>query len=100
MLASLLVGLIGFGLAHTLAKTAGPLGLAAGVRWVLLHPWWPAWVRSGADCVFCWSFWMTLLATWLVATHGHWPPAGGPELLITWLAGFGLACFAFAYTGH
>jgi hypothetical protein len=100
MLAILLVGLIGFGLAHTLAKTAGPLGLAAGVRWLLLRGWWPAWVHSGAECVFCWSFWMTLLATWLVVAHGHWPPTVGLDLLVTWLAGFGLACLALAYTGH
>ena len=88
----LLTALIGFGLAYTGAKLDGPLGVAAVMRWLLQRPWWPGWVRKGADCVFCWSFYATGLSAWLVAP--------GPEVVATWLAGFGLACFLLLYTGH
>jgi hypothetical protein len=89
---ALLTALIGFGLALTFAKLEGPLGVAAAVRWLLHRPWLPGWVRNGADCPFCWSFYATGLTAWLVAP--------GPEFVVTWLAGFGLAYFLFLYTGH
>ena len=96
----LLTALIGLGLAYTGARLDGPLGIAGAVRWLLQRPWWPGWVRNGADCVFCWSLSGSLVGAWLVVEAGRWPPTVGLELVIAWLAGFGLACFFFLYTGH
>jgi hypothetical protein len=97
----LLTALIGFGLAYTGAKLEGPLGVAALMRWLLQRPWLPAWVRSGADCPFCWSLYATLLAAWLVdATSSASAGAATVEWVVTWLAGFGLACFLLLFTGH
>jgi hypothetical protein len=78
------------------------------IRWLLQRPWLPGWMRTGADCPFCWSLWGTLMGAWLVVEAGHWPPMVGPEFVmapcahfvIVWLAGFGLACFLFLFTGH
>jgi hypothetical protein len=97
---SLLVALIGFGLAYTLAKLDGPLGVAALIRRLLQRPALPGWVRNGADCVFCWSFYATLLAAWLVAPGPDGFATLTTSFVATWLAGFGLACFLFLYTGH
>lgn len=95
MTSVILVGLIGFGLAHLGAKLDGPFGLAAALRaWVQHRPHLPRWLPVGIGCVFCQAFWWTL-----VAVGGCGLPLGR-VFVLTWLAGYGLAVFGFLYTGH
>lgn len=91
----IMVGLIGFGLAHMGAKLAGPFGVAAALRaWVQRAALMPAWLQTGIDCVFCQAFYWTLFGTLCVGV-----PLGR-AFVLTWLAGYGLAVWGFLYTGH
>ena len=56
----------------------------------------PAWLHEGADCVYCWGFWMALFAA--VALFGG--QLHLRELLQVWLVGVGVNAFLFKYTGH
>jgi len=97
--AVVVVGLIGFGLAYMGAKLDGPFGWARALREWAQNVARPSWLQTGVGCVFCQAFYWTCLAAWLVLRQAQQPitPA---ELVEVWLAGFGLACFLFLYTGH
>ena len=94
--AGLVVGLMAFGLADSLALRVGPLGLFAAWRRVLQASLMPAWLREHADCVYCWSFWVACFAAALFADPGM-PPI---DVLATWLMGAGVSAFLLKYTGH
>jgi hypothetical protein len=93
------VALIGVGLAYTGAKLDGPFGLATWLKERILNARWaPGWLQRGVECVFCWLFWMTLLAT-----VGWW--AGEPGMSLAtiaavWLGGFGLGVVVFLWVGE
>jgi len=107
--AVVVVGLIGFGLAHMGAKLDGPFGWAKWVReWAQNAPNAPGWLQTGVGCVFCQAFYWTVMAAWVVLLRQAQQPITPAELdfgelsrvVEVWLAGYGLACFLFLYTGH
>lgn len=91
MIASVFVtALITFGLAYTQARLEGPLGVNATLREWGKQPKRPLWIQDGIDCPFCLSFWAAIPAALIVGGSPH-------DLLLQWLAGFGLAVFAFLF---
>jgi len=94
--AVVVIALIGGGLAYMGAKLDGPFGWARLVReWAQSAPNTPVWLQTGVGCVFCQAFYWTFMAAWVVLGVGQFD-----LFLAGWLAGFGLACFLFLYTGH
>lgn len=97
--AGVLVGLVAFGFADSMALRAGPFGLAGWVRRRMQQASRPAWVQEGADCVFCWGFWgaagaALLLLVWI----GTLSSLG--EMVVVWLVGAGVNAFLAKYVGH
>jgi hypothetical protein len=89
------VALVGVGLAYTAAKLEGPFGLALWLKGMLLNAHWtPAWLRNGVECVYCWSFWLTLGVT-LLSPQTTVLSLG--ELVQLWLAAYGLAVVVFLW---
>ena len=98
--AVVVVGLIGFGLAYMGAKLDGPFGWAKWVReWVQNAPNAPVWLQTGVGCVFCQAFYWTLMSSVLMG-RGFDGMEALSRVVMLWLAGYGLACFLFLYTGH
>jgi hypothetical protein len=91
-----LVALVAVGLAYTLARLDGPFGLATWLKGVMLNAAWaPGWLQDGVECIYCWSFWLTLAAAG--ATVG----VGDPVWLVqVWLAAYGLAVVLLLWAGH
>jgi hypothetical protein len=91
-----LVALVAVGLAYTLARLDGPFGVATWLKGVILNAAWaPGWLQDGMECVYCWSFWLTLAAT--VAIVG----VGDPAVLVqVWLAAYGLAVVLWLWVGQ
>lgn len=90
----LLVALFAFGISYAQAKLEGPLGISDNIR-----RWGedkPDWLKNGVACPYCISFWCALVCAGLLAYLVPMPVA---EFLVVWLAGYGLACFAFLYVG-
>jgi hypothetical protein len=84
-----LVALVGVGLAYTLAQLAGPFGVATWLKGVVLNAAWaPGWLQQGVECVYCWSFWLTLVITVLSPQSGILSLS---DLVQVWLAAYGLA---------
>lgn len=83
----IIVTLVAVGLSYTAARLAGPFGLAAWLKGVVLNAARaPGWLRDGVECVYCWAFWLTLGAAGAVA--GVDDPH---HLAQVWLAAYGLA---------
>jgi hypothetical protein len=86
------------------AKLDGPFGVCAWLRQrVQTAAQAPGWMHSGVACPFCWSFYTTGLSAWLTSTGSVGFASASSatvEFVVVWLAGFGLACFLFLYTGH
>ena len=90
------VALVGVGLAYTAAKLDGPFGLATWLKGVMLNAaWTPGWLQDGVECVYCWSFWLTLGVAGAMVGVGD--PAG---LVQVWLAAYGLAVVLVLWAGH
>ena len=97
--AGLVTGLVAFGFADSMALRSGPFGVASWLRQQMLRTDRPAWVREGADCVFCWGFWgaagfSLLLLVWLGTLHSL------GEMLVVWGVGVGVNAFLAKYVGH
>jgi hypothetical protein len=90
------VALVGVGLAYTLAKLDGPFGVATWLKRVMLNAAWaPTWLQDGVECIYCWSFWLTLGVA--IAMVGVGDLAG---LVQVWLAAYGLAVVLWVWAGH
>jgi hypothetical protein len=89
------VALISLGLAYTGAKLDGPFGLSTWLKTAILNSAAPAWVQTGIECVYCWSFWLTLGIAVAVTGLGNLN-----ELVRVWLAAFGLVTIAFLWAGQ
>jgi hypothetical protein len=91
-----LVALVGVGLAYTLARLDGPFGLATWLKRLILNAaWTQGWLQDGMECVYCWSFWLTLAAAGVIVGVGDmaW-------LVQVWLAAYGLAVVLWVWAGQ
>jgi hypothetical protein len=90
-----IVALMALGLAYSGATLAGPFGLSTWLKRRVLNSSAPTWLKTGIECVYCWSFWLTLgTALALVGV-------GEPSLLLqVWLAAFGLTTVVFLWAGQ
>ncbi len=91
MIQIVISGLIAVGLGDMLANRAGPGGVSLVVREWLSDTERPAWVQAGAQCVYCFAFYGAFAGALLTN------PRNGQQMVRRWLAGFGLAVFAFLY---
>lgn len=88
MLDLLLVGLVAYRLAKFITMEDGPFDIALKIReWIFRRYGPETWINKGLSCPYCVSFWLALIAAYLLA----------PEPLWYWLAGAGVASLAFTW---
>jgi hypothetical protein len=91
----MVAALMALGLAYTGATLAGPFGLSTWLKRRVLNSAAPTWLKTGIECVYCWSFWLTLAIT--IGLLG----VGEPSLLLqVWLAAFGVTTVVFLWAGQ
>jgi hypothetical protein len=90
------VALVAVGLAYTLARLDGPFGVATWLKGVMLNATWaPGWLQDGMECVYCWSFWLTLGVAIAMVGVGD-----SVWLVQVWLTAYGLAVVLWLGAGQ
>lgn len=85
-----LAGLATYRVSRMLAKERGMFGLFEKTRdWVFTHTG-NGWLNEGVNCPFCLSFWVALIAAFVIELQMGYTPVGFVWL---WLALSGFATF-------
>lgn len=75
----ILLAILGsYRLAHMIVMERGPFDLILWIRSEVTQRWHGTWMASGINCLYCVSFWTSLLLALLL------PWAGVPALLLYW----------------